>query len=107
MRHYKNGMSERLVSITIICLFYLRRTVKLPKRILLILINLIIRIKLYLRINLIRISNQLFYIRGFEGTGSVGDCFAYMPDKPYMKYYDQFDYVKWFNLGMEDESRKK
>lgn len=29
-----------------------------------------------------------FYIRGFEDTGSVGDCFAYMPDKPYMKYYD-------------------
>ena len=48
-----------------------------------------------------------FYIRGFEDKGSVGDCFAYMPDKPYMKYYDQFDYVKWFNLGMEDESRKK
>ena len=40
-----------------------------------------------------------FYIRGFEDKGSVGDCFLFMPDKPYMKYYDQFDYVKWFNKG--------
>lgn len=38
-----------------------------------------------------------FYIRGFEDKGSVGDCFLFMPDKPYMEYYDQFDYVKWFN----------
>ena len=40
-----------------------------------------------------------FYIRGFEDKGVVGDCFLFMPNKPYMKYYDQFDYVKWFNNG--------
>ena len=41
-----------------------------------------------------------FYIRGFEDKDVVGDCFSFMPDKPYMKYYDQFDYVKWFNKGI-------
>lgn len=44
--------------------------------------------------------NSSFYIRGFEDNGKVGDCFMYMPEKPYMKYYDQFDYVKWFNSGI-------
>ena len=37
------------------------------------------------------------YISGFEEMDSVGMCYEYMPDKPYMKYYDQFDYVSWFN----------
>ena len=45
--------------------------------------------------------NSSFYIMGFENDGEVGDCFMRMPDKPYMKYYDQFDYVKWFNIGKE------
>ena len=43
-----------------------------------------------------------FYIRGFENEGKVGDCFSFMPDKPYMKYYDQFDYVKWFNSEIKN-----
>lgn len=38
-----------------------------------------------------------FYIKGFKDQSSVGMCYEFMPDKPYMKYYDQFDYVKWFN----------
>lgn len=25
---------------------------------------------------------SLFYIRGFESKGSIGDCFSFMPDKP-------------------------
>ena len=47
-----------------------------------------------------------FYIAGFEDDGKVGDCFAFMPDKPYMKYYDQFDYVKWFNSTIQEGNRK-
>ena len=47
-----------------------------------------------------------FYIRGFENDGKVGECYLFMPDKPYMKYYDQFDYVKWFNSGLKDWKRK-
>ncbi|WP_370738128.1 DUF1919 domain-containing protein [Necropsobacter massiliensis] len=37
-----------------------------------------------------------FYITGFESEESVGDLFAYsgLFGK---KYYDQFDYVAWFN----------
>lgn len=39
-----------------------------------------------------------FYIKGFEKNESVGHCFEYMPGKK-IKYYDQFDYVRWFNKG--------
>lgn len=38
-----------------------------------------------------------FYINGFENHNEVGDCFAFVPDKIGVKYYDQFDYVKWIN----------
>ena len=38
-----------------------------------------------------------FYIKGFEGQPSVGNCFDYMPHSFGKKYYDQFDYVSWFN----------
>lgn len=41
-----------------------------------------------------------FYIKGFENLESVGHCFEYMPNKKGKKYYDQFDYVKWFNSGV-------
>ena len=40
-----------------------------------------------------------FYIKGFENLDSVGHCFEYMPGKK-IKYYDQFDSVKWFNKGV-------
>lgn len=39
-----------------------------------------------------------FYIKGFENQDTVGQCFEYMPRKFGKKYYDQFDYVSWFNL---------
>lgn len=38
-----------------------------------------------------------FYIRGFENQDSVGNCFDYVPKGLGKKYYDQFDYVSWFN----------
>lgn len=38
-----------------------------------------------------------FYIKGFENQPEVGQCFEYMPHKLGYKYYDQFDYVGWFN----------
>lgn len=38
-----------------------------------------------------------YYINGFENQNEVGDCFAFVPDKIGVKYYDQFDYVKWIN----------
>lgn len=41
------------------------------------------------------------YIKGFENQDSVGDCFAYMPKGFGKKYYDQFDYVSWFNGTLE------
>lgn len=45
-----------------------------------------------------------FYIKGFENLDSVGHCFEYMPGKK-IKYYDQFDYVKWFNKGVIKRKR--
>jgi uncharacterized protein (DUF1919 family) len=41
------------------------------------------------------------YIKGFENQDSVGDCFAYMPKGFGKKYYDQFDYISWFNGTLE------
>ena len=38
-----------------------------------------------------------FYIRGFDNQETVGQCFEYMPHKLGIKYYDQYDYVSWFN----------
>ena len=43
-----------------------------------------------------------FYIKGFENLDSVGNCFEIMPHHFVKKYYDQFDYVQWFN----EEKRK-
>ena len=45
-----------------------------------------------------------FYIKGFENLESVGHCYEYMPGKR-IKYYDQFDYVKWFNEGAVKRKR--
>lgn len=42
-----------------------------------------------------------FYIKGFEKNESVGDCFVFEPHSLGMKKYDQFDYVSWFNKGLE------
>lgn len=40
-----------------------------------------------------------FYISGFDDLDSVGVCSEFMKDKPWLRYLDQFDYVKWFNEG--------
>lgn len=40
-----------------------------------------------------------FCIKGFENFDSVGHCYEKMPGKQ-IKYYDQFDYVTWFNKGI-------
>lgn len=37
-----------------------------------------------------------FYIKGFENQGEVGDLFEYQGFNG-RRYYDQFDYVDWFN----------
>ena len=41
-----------------------------------------------------------FYIKGFEDKESIGDCFAFVPNRIGKKYYDQFNYVKWFNHAL-------
>ena len=42
-----------------------------------------------------------FYIKGFENRDSVGMCFNYMNNKKWIKYYNQFDFVSWFNGEMK------
>ncbi|PRI53509.1 hypothetical protein BVZ80_01249B, partial [Haemophilus influenzae] len=37
-----------------------------------------------------------YYIKGFEKQNQVGDIFEFSGWNG-KKYYDQFDYVKWFN----------
>ena len=37
-----------------------------------------------------------FYIKGFEKQNQVGDLFTFSGWNG-VKYYDQFDYVAWFN----------
>ena len=39
------------------------------------------------------------YIPGFEGNGEVGNCDEFVSEGSGRKYYDYFDYVKWFNEG--------
>lgn len=39
------------------------------------------------------------YIKGFDNEESVGNCMYYQGKYAYKKYYDQFDYVSWFNSG--------
>lgn len=41
-----------------------------------------------------------FYIKGFEKQNSVGNCFDFEKTHIARKYYDQFDYVGWFNTGV-------
>lgn len=50
--------------------------------------------------------SSAFYIKGFEGEKSVGMCADYMPETPYMKYYNQFDYVDWFNNGINKKLKE-
>lgn len=38
-----------------------------------------------------------YYIRGFENEKEVGHLFKYKTIFSIHKYYDDFDYVKWFN----------
>lgn len=40
-----------------------------------------------------------YYIERFEKEDSVGMCFAYKSKFSIKKYYDDFDYVSWFNKG--------
>lgn len=42
------------------------------------------------------------YIKGFDNEDSVGMLMHYREDKPFLKYYDYFDYVKWFNNGINN-----
>ena len=39
------------------------------------------------------------YIPGFEAQDSVGNCDAFVNKNSGKKYFDAFDYVKWFNGG--------
>lgn len=39
------------------------------------------------------------YIPGFEKDGEVGNCDAFVNRFSGKKYFDYFDYVKWFNEG--------
>lgn len=40
------------------------------------------------------------YIKGFEKEKSVGMCMNYKNKLSYKKYYDDFDYVAWFNSSL-------
>lgn len=42
------------------------------------------------------------YIRGFENDISVGNCMDFRSKFSWKKYYDDFDYVKWFNSALEN-----
>lgn len=39
------------------------------------------------------------YIPGFENAEEVGNCDAFVNNYSGKKYFDYFDYVKWFNEG--------
>lgn len=39
------------------------------------------------------------YIKGFEKEDCVGMCFDYKSNFSIKKYYDDFDYISWFNNG--------
>lgn len=42
-----------------------------------------------------------FYISGFEKQASVGHLMYFKNKFSYKKYYDAFDYVSWFNNGIQ------
>lgn len=42
-----------------------------------------------------------FYIKGFEKSNAVGILSNYRSPYSVKKYYDDFDYVNWFNSGSE------
>ena len=42
-----------------------------------------------------------FYIKGFESCNTVGILLNNRSPYSIRKYYDNFDYVKWFNNGLE------
>lgn len=44
--------------------------------------------------------NSAVYIRGFEQNDSVGMCMDYKGRFSLKRYYDDFDYVNWFNKGI-------
>lgn len=43
-----------------------------------------------------------FYIKGFESDNSVGILLNYRKPYSVKKYYDDFNYVKWFNTGLKN-----
>ena len=43
--------------------------------------------------------NSAIYIKGFEEEKQVGMCFNFKNRYTGKKYYDDFDYVNWFNEG--------
>lgn len=47
--------------------------------------------------------SSAFYIKGFEGKESVGICSRYKSFFSLKKYYDDFDYVKWFNSDNKNQ----
>ena len=47
------------------------------------------------------VFNSVYYIKGFEHLESVGNCFDFEENYIGKKYYDQFDYVSWFNKELE------
>lgn len=42
-----------------------------------------------------------FYIKGFENESQIGHIYEFKNETTGKKYYDDFDYVKWFNGGCE------
>ncbi len=38
-----------------------------------------------------------YYLKGWESEVSVGSCFEYKSSFSFKKYYDDFDYIGWFN----------
>ncbi len=46
--------------------------------------------------------DSTFYIKGFEKEKSVGHLFEYCGFNG-KRYYDQFDYINWFNNGVNED----
>ena len=42
-----------------------------------------------------------YYIKGFEKEEQVGHLFEFKSDDTGEKYYDDFDYIEWFNNGIK------